>query len=101
MNTFARDVYKDTITLREADNDQSDLLVGILNFRKQVKPKNPEKKQQKEDFLENLYNLFEGRKRALNAFDSKIFLMKIEGTSFSDKVSGHSNLKILTPKDYQ
>ena len=30
--------------LEEASNDQSDLLVEILNFKKQVKPKNPEKK---------------------------------------------------------
>ena len=65
-----------------------------MNFRKNVKPKNPEKKQQKEDVLKNLYNLFEGRERVLNAFDSKRFPIKIEGTGFSD----HSNLKTLTPK---
>ena len=29
-------MYNGTITLKEADNDQSDLLVAILNFRKQV-----------------------------------------------------------------
>ena len=48
-----------------------------MNFRKQVKPEYIKKKQQKEDFLENLYNLFEDRGRALNAL---------------------GNLKILTPK---
>ena len=69
-----------------------------MNFRKQVKPKNTERKQQKEDVLENLYNLFEGRERVLNAFDIKIVPIKIEGTGFSDKVLDHSNLKILTPK---
>ena len=69
-----------------------------MNFRKQVKPKSPEKKQQKEDVLQNSYNLFEGRERVLNTFDSKIFPIKIEGTGFSDKVSDHFNLKILTPK---
>ena len=58
-----------------------------MNFRKQIKPKNPEKKRQKED-------LFEGSKRVINTFDSKIFPIKIESTDFS----GHSNLKILTPK---
>ena len=31
--------------MKEANNDQSDLLVEILIFRKQVKPKNIEKKQ--------------------------------------------------------
>ena len=69
-----------------------------MNFRKQVKPKNTERKQQKEDVLENLYNLFEGRERVLNAFDIKIVPIKIEGTGSSDKVLDHSNLKILTPK---
>ena len=28
-----------------------------MNFRKQVKPKKPDKKQQKEDALENLFSL--------------------------------------------
>ena len=51
-----------------------------MNSKKQVKPKNPEKKQQKEDDFENLYNFFEGRERVLNAFDSKTFPIKIEGT---------------------
>ena len=48
-------------------------------------------------FLET-YNLFESRKRALNAFDSKIFPIKIKGTGFSDKVFDHSYLKILNLK---
>ena len=65
-----------------------------MNFRKQVKPKNTEKKQQKEDVPENLYDLFEGRERVLNAFDSKIFPIKIKDTGFSD----HSNFKVLTLK---
>ena len=39
----------------------------------------------------------EGRE-SFDAFESKIFLVKIEGTGFSGKVSDHSNLKILTPK---
>ena len=42
----------------------------------------------------NLYNLFEGRKKVFNAFESKIFPIKIEGTDFLD----HSNLKTLTPR---
>ena len=98
INIFGRDIYNGTVTLKEADKNQSDLLAKILKVRKQVKPKNPEKKQKKEDVLENLYNLFEGRERVLNAFASKIFPIKIEDTCFSDKVSDHSNLKILTPK---
>ena len=68
-----------------------------MNFRKQVRPKTPEKKKQNEDVLENFYNLFEGRERVLDAFENKIFPIKIEGTGFSDKISDHSSLKILTP----
>ena len=37
-------------------------------------------------------------KRVLDASESKIFRMKIEGTGFSDRISDHSNLKILTLK---
>ena len=51
--------------------DKRNLLVETLNFKKKAKPKRPEKKQQKQDVLKNLYNLFEGRERVLNAFDSK------------------------------
>ena len=69
-----------------------------MNFKKQLKSKSWGKKQQKEDVLQNLYNLFEDRERVLSAFDSKISPTKTEGTDFSDKVSDHSNLKILTPR---
>ena len=76
-----------------------------MNFRKQIKFKNSGIKQKKEDVLENLYAFFEGKEKVLNAFDSKIFPIKIENTGFSDEVSDHSNHKILTPpkcfKDYQ
>ena len=47
-----------------------------------MKPKNPEKKQQK-DALKNLYNLFECTERVLNVFDSEIFPIDIEGTVFT------------------
>ena len=81
INTFGRDIYNGTIILKETDKDQSDLkFPKILNFRKQIKPKNPEKKQKKKDVHKNLNELFEHRERVLNAFDSKIFPIKIEGT---------------------
>ena len=53
---------------------------------------------QKEDIIDNLHNLFEGRERVLNAFDSKIFPIKIDGSGVSDNASDHSNLEILTPR---
>ena len=45
-----------------------------------------------------LYALFERRERVLDAFESKIFPIKIEGAGLLDQVSDNSNLKILTPK---
>ena len=60
------------------------------------KTANLEKKQEKKDILKNLYALFEGRERVLDAFESKIFRIKFQGTRFSDNVSDHFNLKILT-----
>ena len=44
INFFGRDINNDKITLKEADKDQSDLLVENVNCRKQVKSKNSEKK---------------------------------------------------------
>ena len=38
------------------------------------------------------------RETILGASESKIFQLKIEGTGVSDKVSDHSNLKLLVPK---
>ena len=62
-----------------------------------MEPKNTARKQQKEDTLKSSYELFDGRQRFLDPFESRIFqLNKIEGTGFSD--FDHSNLKILIPK---
>ena len=86
------------VTVREAYKDQSDLLVETMNFKSKIKPQNPEKRQQKKDILQNLHALFDGKERGFDAFDSGIFPIKIEATPLSEKVSNHSNLKILTPK---
>ena len=46
-NTFDRDNYSSTITLKEADEYQSSLLVEIMNFKKKpciIQTKNKEKK---------------------------------------------------------
>ena len=41
INSFGGNIYNSTITLKEPNEDQRDL-TEILNFRKQVKPKNPQ-----------------------------------------------------------
>ena len=43
-----------------------------------------------------MYNLFDGRDKVLNAFESKIFLIKSKGSGLLN--TDCSKLKILTPK---
>ena len=37
LNTFGRDIYNGTVTLKEDDKGQSNLLVEISKFKKQIK----------------------------------------------------------------
>ena len=53
INTFGEDIYNGTIIRKQTDQYQNDLLVEILSFRKQLYHRSPEKKQNKEDVLEN------------------------------------------------
>ena len=46
--------------------------------------------------LKNLYNFFEGTEKILDAFESKIFLIKYKGAGISNPY--HFELKILTSK---
>ena len=96
IKTFGPDTYESKITIEEADKHQTHLLVEIMNFRKNTKPRSQEKKREKEIVLENLHNFFQGREKILNAFESKIFLTKSKGAGILNP--DHSKLKILTPK---
>ena len=95
IKTFGRDIYEGKITIEEANEYQTDLLVEIISFKKHTKPRSQEKKQEKEIVLKNLYNFFEGREKTLDAFESKIFLTKSRGAGILNP--DHSKLKILTP----
>ena len=96
IKTFGPDIYEGKITIKKANEYQTDLLVEIMNFKKHTKPRNQEKKQAKEIVLKNLYNFFEGREKILDAFESKIFLTKSKGVGILNP--DHSKLKVLTPK---
>ena len=96
VKTFCKDIYDGKITLKEAYDYQNDLLVEIMNFIKTTKPKSLKKKQEKEILLKNLYNFYEGREKVLNAFKSKIFLIKSKGSGLLN--TDHFKLKILTLK---
>ena len=67
-----------------------------MSFRKNTKPRNQEKKQEKKNVLENLYNFFEGREKVPDAFESKIFLIKSKGAGILNP--NHSKRKVLAPK---
>ena len=90
INIFGRNIYNGKITLKEANEDQSNLLVEILNLTSKTE-KSREKNNRKKMFLKTYIIFFD-------AFESKIFPIKTKRAGFSDKVSDHSNLKILTPK---
>ena len=47
MKSFGRDIYEGKITIKEADDYQTDLVVQIMNFKKNTKPRSREKKQEK------------------------------------------------------
>ena len=67
-----------------------------MNFRKNTKPRSQEKKQEKEIVFNNLYNFFEGREKILDAFESKIFLIKSMCSGILNL--DQSKLTVLTPK---
>ena len=84
------------MTIEEADEYQTNLLVQIINFRKNTKPRSQENKQEKEMVLENLYKFSEGRGKVLDPFESKIFSIKSKGGGILNP--DNSKLKTLTSK---
>ena len=95
-NTFGGDIYEGKITIKAANENQKDLLVEIMSFRKNTKPMSQVKKREKEIDLKNVYNFFEGREKVVNTFESKIFLTKSKSAGILNR--NHSKLKILKHK---
>ena len=96
IRAFDRDIYEGKITLKKADEDQSNLLNEIKNFRDKTRPQKYDKKQEKEIALKNLYEFYGAREIILDGFNSKVFLTKSTGTSILN--TDRSKFKILTPK---
>ena len=96
IKTFGRDIHQGKITIEKANEYQTDLLAEIMNFRKNTKPRNKEKKQEKEIVLENLHNFLECREKILDALESKIFSIKSRAAGILNP--NYSKLKILTHK---
>ena len=51
MKAFGRDIHEDKITIEEADKYQTNLLVQIMKFTKNTKPRSQEKNEKKKLFL--------------------------------------------------
>ena len=49
IKTFGRDIYNGKITLKEADENQANLLVEIMIFKKNTRPQDSKKKQKRAD----------------------------------------------------
>ena len=47
IKTFGRDIYEGKITIEEADKYQTNLFAEIMSFKKNTKPRSPEKKTRK------------------------------------------------------
>ena len=92
ITTLGEDIYEGKITLKEAGEEQSDLLYQIKYFNERTKPKSDKKKKKKKIVNNNLYKFYDGREIVLNAFKSKIFLRKFTGTGISN--IDNSKLKI-------
>ena len=82
--------------MEEADEDQSNLIDEIENFNNKTRPKDPIKKQEKEIVLDNLYKFYDAREKVYNGFNSKIFLMKSQGSGILN--TDNSKLKVSIPK---
>ena len=50
IKTFGPDIYEGEVTIKEADEYQTDLLTEILDFRTYTKPRREEKNQKKKLF---------------------------------------------------
>ena len=68
----------------------------VSDFIRGTKPKNKEKRRDKENVEKSLYYLCTSREMVLNGFKSKIFLTKSKRSGILN--INHSKLKILTPK---
>ena len=72
-NTFVRNIYNGTVTLKEAHKDQSILLWAL-----QVKYNFKIQRKKQKVILKNLHALFDGGERVLDAFESGMFAIKMK-----------------------
>ena len=82
INTFATDIYEGKIAIEEADEYQINLLVEIMNFKKNTKPRSKEKKQEKKMFLKTCINFGRVEKKFLTLLQAKYFWQNVRVQAF-------------------
>ena len=55
IKTFSRDIYEGKITIRKANEYQTNLLAEIVSFKKHTKPRSQEKKTRKKIVLKKFF----------------------------------------------
>ena len=90
IRTFGNEIRNNVISLDTANIEQTNLLSYIYDFTKKTKPRNPAQKKLRDDVLDSVTSLVQGREMVLNAFQSGTFQVSKE----SQEGEG---LKILTP----
>ena len=89
IRSFGDIIYNCKINKKEAEKKQNNLFENIVNFNNKSRPKFKKDREEKQNTLDSINALCEGRELILNAFRSGISPMK-------DKPE--KGLKILTPK---
>ena len=94
IRVFGNEIRNNIINMSMPNDEQSQLLKRINEFKSKTRPQNSESKKVKEDVLNSERALLKGREMVFKAFESGIFL-KPEELKQSKKGTG---FKILTPK---
>ena len=76
IRSFGDSIYIGKISIDEADMDQTNLLVNIVDFNNKSRPRSREDKDKKRNIINSVNALYEGRELTLNAFRSRIFPIK-------------------------
>ena len=67
IRTFGKNICAGKITLNNADKDQSNLLLEIIDFNKNTKPRNSSNKKTKKRYSWKPDSLYEGRETILKS----------------------------------
>ena len=73
IKTFGQDIYEFKIMIEEADKHQTNLLVKIMNFRKNTKPRSQEKNEKKKLLLKSCIIFLRAEKKFMTLLKAKYF----------------------------